>query len=52
MFLYDYTAQKPDYTPVEEFLKACQTGVYEYKIPEEYSEEYLSKIFLDTIKNI
>lgn len=52
MFLYDYTAQKPDYTPVEEFLKACQTGVYEYEIPEEYSEEYLSKIFLDTIKNI
>lgn len=52
MFLYDYTAQKPDYTPVEEFLKACQTGVYEYKIPEEYSEEYLSKIFLNTIDKI
>jgi len=52
MFLFDYSAQKPDYTPIEEFLNACQTGVYEYKIPNEYSEEYLSKIFLDTIKNI
>lgn len=52
MFLYDFTAKKPDYTPIEEFLKACQTGEYEYNIPEEYSEEYLSKIFLDTIKNV
>lgn len=52
MFLYDYTKQKPDYTPIEEFLNACQTGVYEYNIPKEYSEEYISKIFLNTIKNI
>lgn len=52
MFLFDYSAQKPDYTPVEKFLKACQTGEYEYNIPKEYSEEYLSKIFLDTIKNV
>ena len=52
MFLYDYTAHKPDYTPVEEYLKACQTGDYKYNIPKEYSEEYLSKIFLDTIKNV
>lgn len=52
MFLFDYTAQKPDYRPVKEFLNACQTGVYEYKIPEEYSEEYLSKIFLSTIDKI
>ncbi len=51
MFLFEYSAQKPDYTPLEAFLNACQTGVYEYKIPNEYSEEYLSKIFLDTIKN-
>jgi len=52
MFLYDYIAQKPDYTPVEGFLKACQTGIYEHNIPIEYSEKYLSKIFLDTIKNV
>lgn len=52
MFLYDYTAPKPDYTPVEEFLDACQSRVYEYNIPKEYSEEYLSKIFLNTIDQI
>jgi len=52
MFLFDYSAQKHDYTPVEKFLKACQTGEYEYNIPIEYSEKYLSKIFLDIIKNV
>ena len=52
MFLFDYTEQKPDYTQVEKFLSACQTGEYEYNIPEEYSEEYLSKIFLNTIDKI
>jgi len=52
MFLYDFTIKKPDYTPIEEFLNACQTGIYEYDIPIEYSEKYLSKIFLDTIKNV
>jgi len=52
MFLYDYTAEKTDLTPVEKFLDACNTGDYKYNIPDEYSEEYLSKIFMDTIKNV
>lgn len=52
MFLFDYSVQRPNYTPLDGFIKACQTGEYECKIPKEYSEEYLSKIFLNTIKNI
>ena len=52
MFLFDYTAEELDYTPIEKFLDACSTGSYDYKIPEEFSEEYLSKIFLDKINQI
>ena len=52
MFIFDYSAEELDYTPIEKFLDACRTGSYDYKIPEEFSEEYLSKIFLDKINQI
>jgi hypothetical protein len=52
MFLYDYTANELDYSPIEKFLDACSTGNYNYKIPVEYSEEYLSKVFLNRINQM
>ena len=52
MFLYDYSAKELDYLPIKKFLSVCKTGNYDYKIPEEFSEEYLSKIFLNTVKQI
>jgi hypothetical protein len=52
MFLFDYTAKVLDYSPIEKFFYACRTGNYDFKIPEKFSEEYLSKIFLDKINQM
>lgn len=49
MFLFDYTAEEEDYLPIIKFLAACSTGKYESNIPEEFSEEYLSKVFMDVV---
>lgn len=50
MFLYDYTNSKKDYDIIDKFLSACWTGKFEIKVPDQYSEEHLSKIFMSSIK--
>lgn len=52
MFLYDYSDKEKDYSPILKFLDACRTGKYEYEIPEEYSEDHLSKKFIAAIKKV
>jgi len=51
MFLYDCDAKEKDYTAIINFFEACETGNYEYRIPNEFSEEYLGSIFLEELKN-
>jgi hypothetical protein len=52
MFLYDYSDDRKDYSVIIDFLEACKSGNYEINVPEEYSDEYLSKIFLETLQEI
>lgn len=52
MFLFDYSAEEKDYSSIAKFLLACSTGKYEYNVPEEYSEEYLSKVFINAVNKI
>jgi len=52
MFLYDYTAREKDYSPIINFLEVCMSGEYEYNLPEEFSEEYLATIFLNSIHQL
>ncbi len=50
MFVYDYTSSKKDYDIIDNFLNACRTGKFEINVPDQYSEEHLSKIFLRSIE--
>ena len=50
MFLFDYSAKEKDYSPIKYFIQACSTGKYEYYIPDEFSENHLSKVFLNAIE--
>ncbi len=34
-----------DSLPAQEFIDACRTGNYKHAVPQEFTEEYLSKIF-------
>lgn len=52
MFLFDYSSEEKDYSSIAKFLHACSTGKYKYNLPEEYSEEYLSKVFINAINKI
>jgi len=52
LFLYDYTNVIKDYTPIERFLIACKMKNYDYKIPNEFTEEFLSKIFLSELESL
>ena len=52
LFLLDYLSEKKDYSVINDFLNACKNGNYEYKIPTEFSEYYLSKVFLKEIESI
>jgi glycosyltransferase involved in cell wall biosynthesis len=52
MFLYDYTENSNNYSPISKFLEACKSGNYKFNVPIEYSDNYLSRIFLDTIRKI
>jgi hypothetical protein len=51
MFVYDYTSSKKDYDIIDNFLNACRTGKFEINVPNQYSEEHLSKIFLRSIED-
>lgn len=50
MFIYDYTGSKKDYDIIDKFLNACRTGKFEINVPNQYSEEHLSKIFIRAIE--
>jgi hypothetical protein len=50
MFVYDYTSSKKDYDIIDNFLNACRTGKFEINVPNQYSEEHLSKIFIRSIE--
>jgi hypothetical protein len=51
MFLYDCNTKVKDYTAIINFFEACETGNYKYRIPKEFSEEYLGNIFLEELKS-
>ncbi len=49
LFLYDSTSDEEDYLSIQRFINACMSGNYQFNIPEEFTENYLSKIFLREI---
>lgn len=51
LFVFNYKEDKKDYDIINEFLNVCKTGQYEISVPEEYSERYLSNIFLRSIED-
>ena len=51
MFVYDYNSSTKDYDTIERFLSACRTGKFEINVPNQYSEEHLSKVFLRSIED-
>jgi len=50
MFIYDYSDKNEDYDVIDKFLSACWTGKFEINVPDQYSEEHLSKIFMSSIE--
>ncbi len=50
MFVYDYTSSDKDYDIIDKFLNACRSGKFKINVPNQYSEEHLSKIFLRSIE--
>jgi hypothetical protein len=50
MFVHDYTSSKKDYDVIDKFLNACRSGKFEINVPNQYSEEHLSKIFMSSIE--
>jgi hypothetical protein len=51
MFLYDYTNNNEGNDVIDKFLSACWTGKFEINVPNQYSEDHLSKIFMRAIED-
>lgn len=49
LFLYDSLTDGNDFSSINKFINACKSGNYKHNIPEEFTEDYLSKIFLREI---
>lgn len=52
VFLIDYNNFRRNKLVYEEYFRACLLGYDQIKIPEKYSEAYLSKIFLKEIAHL
>jgi len=50
MLVYDYTNNNEGNDVIDKFLSACWTGKFEINVPNQYSEEHLSKIFMRSIE--
>ena len=50
LFVYDYTSSDKDYDIIDKFLNACRSGKFKINVPNQYSEEHLSKIFMRSIE--
>jgi hypothetical protein len=50
MFVYDYSSKKNDSDIIDKYFNACKTGKFEINVPNQYSEEHLSKIFMRSIE--
>ena len=50
MFFYDYTSNNKNYDIIDKYLIACRSGKFEINVPDQYSEEHLSKIFMRSIE--
>ena len=51
MFIYDYTSNDKDYDIIHKFLNACRTDKFNINVPNQYTEEHLSKIFMRSIED-
>jgi hypothetical protein len=52
LFLYDSISDEEDYSSIQRFINACMSGNYQFNVPEEFTENYLSKIFLRELENL
>ena len=52
LFLFDSKSDGEDYTSIIKFLDACKYGNYEYNIPDEFTENYISKFFLREVETV
>ena len=52
LFLYDKFSDGENYSSIIRFINACRTENYQFNTPEEFTESYLSKIFLKEIETL
>lgn len=51
LFLADYSEREETAKSVSEFLASCNSGVVKTELPEEFTEKYLSGVFLRIVKH-
>lgn len=49
VFLVDYPQSQKSVTTVRDFINVCLSKEYDYKVPKEFTEEELSKIFYNAL---